>query len=56
MNWFRHKCGDCDSSRLLRSRRRSWKERIVSLVLLPWCCEKCGWRGYKVRNLKVHKA
>jgi hypothetical protein len=51
--WFSRQCGDCKSERLLRSRRRSIQERLLGIILLPWCCEKCGWRGFKLRNVKI---
>jgi hypothetical protein len=42
---FRCKCG---SSRLRRSARRDWKESLLGRLLLPWRCEVCDTRSFKL--------
>jgi len=46
---LRSGCPRCASERVYRSRRRSWFERILALIALPYRCEFCSLRFFRLR-------
>ena len=49
--FWRLKCR-CGSDRLRRSSRRNPIERVLGLFALPWRCEDCDRRSFKLAMLR----
>jgi hypothetical protein len=45
----RRQCPRCDSDRIHRSHRRAFWERIVATVILPYRCEFCTLRFFRLK-------
>jgi hypothetical protein len=44
------RCPKCGSADLVRSRRRNFLERAISEVVLPYRCEYCHVRFYRIHD------
>jgi hypothetical protein len=44
------RCPKCGSADLVRSRRRNFLERAISEVVLPYRCEYCHVRFYRIHE------
>ncbi len=43
-------CPLCNSRSMRRSKRRNVAEWLISAALLPWRCEHCQARFFRIRN------
>jgi len=43
-------CPQCNSLIVRRSRRRNLAEWLISFVVLPWRCDHCQARFFRLRN------
>jgi len=48
-----HVCPHCASNLTRRSRRRSFQERVIGLVVLPFRCQRCDYRFFRFRWQRV---
>jgi len=48
--WAR-KCRHCGASTVRRSSKRNLFEQVLALILLPFRCETCDQRWFKIRFL-----
>ncbi len=46
-------CDLCENATHLRRSRRNTLERLISLFVLPYRCEKCDLRMFKLRWLNI---
>ncbi len=48
-----HGCARCGSPHVVRSRRRNILERLGTIMFLPWRCQDCYHRFYRLRSKHI---